>query len=272
MPININPEDLFETVGEPDQSGYTAPHEPTHDHEPEPTHTQSAPEPSDQRYDQLQQTVNQLLLRPQPQPVYYPIPQQQQQPQQQGWQQRDFFTPDDARLLLTSTDPAGALNRSYNQVAEAVYRSFEQEMAKRDAILVGMHQEQQQRHAQYEANMRAYQNQQNFYSAHPDMADPNIAPLVSYEAQQIAHESQRNPAAFINATDADIYNILAQRVQARVAAFQGGQTQQTYTPPAPAPRKTFMERGGGARMSDGVPVDNNTKALREMTRFMRQGR
>lgn len=266
MAIDLSPEELFETTGEPDESGFTAP----------PGGGPLAPEPAPARYepaydpriDSLQQTVNALLARPQPQPVYYPAPQQQQQ---EGWKAHEFMSKEDAMLLLTSQDPAAQLNKVFNNVAQQLYTPMAQEMAKRDQILLGMHNQQQQYQTQQAQVYRAQTNQQTFYGMHPDLANPIYSPIVAHEAQALAYESQRNPAAFINATDQDVYNHLAQRVAARVEAFRGG-GESTYTPPVPARQSTFMEKGSGARQGGGGAPDTNTKALREMTRFMRNGK
>lgn len=290
MAISIPPEEFFASIGEPDASGYTAPLQhkepaepaPGADHrrflqrwQPAPSESEPAEQtrteerPSftpayDPRVDVLQQTVNALLSRPQ-------SGQTEPQKEERGWKQRDFLTPEDAQLLLTSPDPAGQLNKTFNKVAAEVFAPLQEELAKRDHILLGMHQEQQRRQLEAERAAAAQANQQAFYSLHEDLDTPAYRGIVAQEAQAIALESQRNPAAFAGMSNEALFGVLATRVRSTIEAIRGG-GEAPANEGSVAGAHTFLERGSGSRGGITTPTNPNSAAMREMDRYVRSGR
>ena len=271
MPITLSPEELFNDSSPLlDHTGFEPPITPVESEYEPPADAAPAYQPlqqtqylPDPRIDQLQGAVNALLSRPQ-QPIYIP-PQPQQQPVEQGWKDHQFMTPDDARALLTSPNPESTLNSVFNRVAQQIYAPMAAELSRRDAILVGMHQQNEMRRAQAEQSQRAQHNVGRFYQLFPDLAD--FSSEVQVQAQQIAYESQQNPYAYINITDTDLYSAIAQRVRGRIAQIRG---EESYTPPA-QPQRIHMERGSGSRhLTQNQTHDPNTQALRDMDRYKRQ--
>jgi hypothetical protein len=222
--------------------------------------------------------MNALLLQQRQQPPL-PPPQQSPPPQPQGWQPKEFLTKEDAAMLLVSQDPAQQLNKVFNNIANTLYSTYTEELRRRDAALEYLYRQQVERAQAEERARLAQQNQQRFFQLHPEVGE--YAYLVPLEAQALAHESQQNPIAYVNKTDVDIYNILAQRVMARVAAIQAraqttqqqaDQYDETYTAPQRgAAQRTQMERGSGTRVSpQATSRDPNKRALTEMARFLRR--
>lgn len=242
--------------------------------QPEPT-----PEPApiapqqDPRIDSLQQTVNALLYA-QAQPRY-----QQQQPQPQHvptdpykpWEGKEFLSKEDAVALLTAQDPAQFLNRTFNTVAESVYNPMLEQLRQRDALIAQMNAGYQQQTVRQQQEQLAQRNVQNFYTRHPEIQE--FQDLVPLEVDAIARESQTNPAAFVNRTDQDIYDILAQRVLQRVERYRGATDPGTTDLATPAPvQRTTLERGGGTRPGQKPkPRDSNALALHEMVDHIRNG-
>ena len=207
--------------------------------------------------------------------------QQQQEAQeagQPGWQPRTYFNKADSLALLASQAPEETLNQVFNQVGQSVYEPLRQEI---EAVRYSNEQLRSDlvaARALEEKARQAQENEQHFYGAYEDLRP--YAFLVPLEAQAIAQESQRNPAAFAGRSEADIYALLAQRVRSRVWYIRGDQdgSQPDASPPEQTTgrglaQRTYMERGSGTRAQAPMQSnDPNVANLSAMHQFLRNAK
>lgn len=223
---------------------------------------------------QLTQLVGQLATRP----VYAPPQQQEQQGQvdlNKIFQDTQFYSPQDAQRFLNTTQVHDELNRFGNQIKKEVAAPLLNVISTQARQLNDYQSRQQEYVRQQEMSRVAQQNQEQFYSAHPELK--RFDKFVAMEAAQLQQEYQTNPA-LQHLTPQQTHKLLADRARQTLTQY-GVNLEQAETPqvaPASTPqlsqhtrRPGFMERGGSSRAPAVTQSkDPNKRELAGMAQHM----
>lgn len=192
-----------------------------------------------------------------------------------NWQDREFLSEGEERLLLESTTPRATLNKMFNTVAKTVHEKFAQELTKRDEYLAQIAQSSQQAALQTEQARATQQFQTRFYEQHTDLAGDE--PIVAQAAHSVAQEYAQQPWRFGSAEAilSRIGEVARETKKGYLTRWSGRTGDQSVGVPsgalvnAPA-RRAAMETGGSTRVGlPSPPKDAQVKAISDMITHVR---
>lgn len=241
---------------------------PTPQAEPTPEPT-PAPEPAriDPNIAALQQQVGQLtnLVTGMFQQGF----QRPQQPEPKPEPKPQYFTDADVEALLTHPDKSTTFNALARKIEENVANPLRQQLEQTTARLSAYEQEQLQARRQAEISQQAAANLEQFTSTYPEFK--GMEEDIAFAAQQLDRQGRANPHMLMGKTNQELAQMLADSLRKKMtfmAERVNGQQEQPATPV----RNAFMERGGTSRApTQPQAKDPNTKALVEMSTFMKGG-
>lgn len=276
-------EELFPELANEQTSPSTTGQPPTVDPPPA-TGTEAASLPNTElaemraQVGQLTQLVGQLATRP----VYAP-PQQEPPPGQVDlgkiFQDTQFYSPQDAQRFLNTTQVHDELNRFGNQIKKEVAAPLLNVITRQNQELQTYQQRQMEYVRQQEMTRVAQQNQEQFYSAHPELK--RFDKFVAMEAAQLEQEYNTNPS-LRHLTPQQTHKLLADRAKQTLTQY-GVSLEQAAEQPAQESnvvqlsqhtrRPGFMERGGSSRAPTVTQSkDPNKRELAGMSQHMTKQR
>lgn len=192
------------------------------------------------------------------------------------WQDQDFITPDDARLILDSPGEQfpQRLNRAVNAAVKTVHDRMQEEIMRRDEQIAATREELNTRWQSLEAQRATEFWNASFYNTNPDLRDDTD--LVQQATRMVADYVAKQPWVANDSSQvlgAIAYTARSLRTQ-KLQRWSGMETSAVTMPPTASPaRRAQVESGGTTRV--GVARDANPdfqkQALADMLKHVRGG-
>lgn len=192
------------------------------------------------------------------------------------WQDQEFISPDDARLILDSPGDQlhQRLNRAVNTAVKTVHERMQDEIRRRDEQIASTRAELDSRWQALESQRAADFWQQSFYGAHADLKeDPD---LVQQATRVVADYVAKNPWAAQN--EGQVLNAIAQTARSlrtqKLQRWSATPETEVSLPAGSSPaRRAQVESGGSTRVGvarDANP-DHQKQAIADMLKHVRGG-